>query len=111
MVVVSPDGELDAMTSPALAEVLDSVLRASGPGGGVVVDFAGVRFCDSRCLGVLVAAYRQARDLGLRLAVAAPRRHVRRLFAISGMDEVLTVEADVARAVSVVRGGPPGAGA
>ena len=71
IVVVTPVGEMDAVTSPALAEVLDGILSPDPP-HGVVVDFTKVGFCDSRCIGVLVAAYRQARDLGLGLVVAAP---------------------------------------
>lgn len=64
VVVVTPVGEMDAVTSPALAQALDEVLTAPLP-RGVVVDLAKVGFCDSRCIGVLVSAFRQARDLGL----------------------------------------------
>jgi len=93
--VVSPSGELDAVTSPALAETLDALLLApEDPVRGIVVDLASVTFCDSRCIGVLVAAYRQARDRGIGLAVAAPQRTVLRLLVIAGIDQVITIESD-----------------
>ncbi|MFC7326524.1 STAS domain-containing protein [Marinactinospora rubrisoli] len=102
VVMVTPTGELDAVTSPDLAAVLDDVLGAADPCRGVVIDFSGVRFCDSRCIGVLVASYRQARDRGIGLAVAAPQRTVHRLFTIAGIDQFLTIEDDVQRAMKLV---------
>ncbi|WP_460858158.1 STAS domain-containing protein [Nocardiopsis coralliicola] len=96
--VVAPEGELDATTSPALAEVIDGLLTASEPARGIVIDMSGVGFCDSRCIGVLVSAYRQARDRGIRLVIAAPQGTVQRLFVIAGIDQVLTIEPDPAQA-------------
>ncbi|GAA3746077.1 STAS domain-containing protein [Spinactinospora alkalitolerans] len=100
--VVTPTGELDAITSPELAETLEAILGASDPCRGVVIDFSGVDFCDSRCIGVLVAAYRQARDRGIGLAVASPQRTVHRLFTIAGIDQVITIDDDLQRAMKLV---------
>ncbi|MUL43964.1 STAS domain-containing protein [Streptomonospora sp. PA3] len=102
VVVVSPEGELDAVTSPGLAEVLDRILAAEPLCRGIVIDLSGVGFCDSRCIGVLVSAYRQARDLGVGLAVAAPQRSVLRLLVIAGIDQVLRIEEDTGHAVETV---------
>lgn len=101
--VVAPEGDLDATTSPRLASVLDGILGADEPCQGVVIDFSGVGFCDSRCIGVLIASYRQARDLGIGLIIAAPQRPVQRLFAIAGIDQVMTIEDDLQRALKLVR--------
>ncbi|TDQ55074.1 anti-sigma B factor antagonist [Actinorugispora endophytica] len=102
MVVIVPRGELDAITSPALAETLEEYLGAAEPCRGVVLDFSEVDFCDSRCIGVLVAGYRQARDRGMGLAVASPQGTVNRLFVIAGIDQVITIEEDLGRAVKAV---------
>ncbi|MFC4563166.1 STAS domain-containing protein [Nocardiopsis mangrovi] len=102
VVVVTPAGELDAITSPDLAAALEGVLGADSPCRGVVIDFSRVTFCDSRCIGVLVAAYRQARDRGIKLAVSSPQRTVLRLFVIAGIDQVLTIENDTRVAVDTV---------
>ncbi|MBB4929463.1 anti-anti-sigma factor [Lipingzhangella halophila] len=102
VIVVVPAGELDAITSPDLAAALDRVLTPDRPWRGVVIDFSGVTFCDSRCIGVLVAAYRQARDLGIGLAVSAPQRTVHRLFVIAGIDQVITIDDDTGHAVEAV---------
>lgn len=100
--VITPIGELDAITSPALSNALDRVLVAEKPWRGVVVDFSGVTFCDSRCIGVLVAAYRKARDLGIGLAVSAPQHTVHRLFVIAGIDQVITIDDDTQHAMAAV---------
>lgn len=100
--VVVPVGEMDAVASPALADVIDGLL-GDQPVRGVVVDLAGVSFCDSRCIGVLVAAYRQARDLGVGLRAAGPRQQVHRLFVISGIDQIIPVEGSVDEAVTLLK--------
>ncbi|TQN27747.1 stage II sporulation protein AA (anti-sigma F factor antagonist) [Haloactinospora alba] len=102
VVVVSPAGELDAVTSPDLAAVLDAILTEPDPCRGVVIDFSRVTFCDSRCIGVLVASYRQARDRGIGLAVSAPQHMVHRLFVIAGIDQVITIDSDTSHAVEAV---------
>ncbi|WP_017583034.1 STAS domain-containing protein [Nocardiopsis valliformis] len=103
VVVVAPVGEMDAVTSPALADALDEVLSAPLP-KGVVVDLAKVGFCDSRCIGVLVSAFRQARDLGLGLIVAEPQQQVNRLFVIAGIDQVIPIDASIDHAVGALKG-------
>lgn len=103
VVVVTPAGEMDAVTSPALAEVLDGLLAADPP-PGIVVDLAEVVFCDSRCIGVLVSAYRQARDLGVGLVVAGPQQQVNRLFVIAGIDQVIPIMASTGAAEASLRG-------
>ncbi|MQA96151.1 MAG: anti-sigma factor antagonist [Streptosporangiales bacterium] len=106
VVVVSACGELDATTSPRLSEELNRALDDDVACSGLVVDLADVGFCDSRCIGVLVATYRRSRELGVRLAVAAPQRPVYRLFVIAGIDQVLTIHQDVKTALSVLSANP-----
>jgi anti-anti-sigma factor len=70
-VVVIPDGALDVRTAPRLAQQLDAYHDADD----VVVDCAGVDFCDSTGVRVIVDAWRRQRDAGgsLRLVnVSSP---------------------------------------
>ena len=100
--VVIPVGEMDAVTSPALAQALDEVLSQTPE--GVVVDLAKVGFCDSRCIGVLVAAFRQARDLDIGFVVTEPQQPVNRLFVIAGIDQVIPIGARTDDAVAELKG-------
>ena len=84
--LVTPDGELDVATAPALR---DALRRAAATGCSlVVVDLSGVTFVDSTVLGVLVEVHRAlAPERGLRLvgATGLPLRALQ----LTGLDTVL----------------------
>lgn len=82
-------GEVDAVSAPELEACL-----AEAVDGGCTeleLDFAGIEFIDSSGLSVLVAAHKQLRDSGIRLVIASPAPPARRIFDISGLDQVLTI--------------------
>ena len=81
-------GSLDLTT-------VDRLRAAAGPacgaGNEVVLDLSGVTFCDSTGVGTFVWLHRQATAAGGRLLLGAPRRHVREVLRISGVDRAITV--------------------
>lgn len=84
-------GELDAATAPDLDEQVRR-LEAEHPSvTDIVVDLAGLDFIDSAGLSVLVAGHTRLRDRGASLCVTRPSPAARRVFAISGLDAVLTI--------------------
>ena len=88
-VVLFVAGELDAHSSPQLRTTLLELV--AGDDHEVVVDLAGVSFCDSTGLGVLVGAHRRMAASDRTLAVQSPRPSVRHLLEVSGLDRVLLV--------------------
>jgi anti-sigma B factor antagonist len=79
-------GEIDFTSSGAVQSTLLAMVL---PGGGVVMaDLSGVTFLDSSALGVLVQAYRTAREQDTRLLVVASVP-VRKLLRLTGLDTVL----------------------
>ncbi|MEU3573807.1 STAS domain-containing protein [Kitasatospora sp. NPDC036755] len=105
--IVSVAGELDHDS----AELLCSALASPAPADGIeriVVDLAGLRFCDSTGLNVLLRARLDARAAGLRLELAGPVPSVARLFAITGADGVLRVHADLGTALAASGESPEG---
>lgn len=91
-VVLRVAGEVDLCSAPRLAAALDAALAADEPSGELVVDLAGVSFCDARGLAVLVEAHHQALRADKRLVLAHPSAMLRRLLAITGLAQVLCVE-------------------
>jgi anti-sigma B factor antagonist len=92
-VVAAPE-EIDATNAGWLRSVL---LQAADHGHGTfVVDMTGTQFCDSAGLGVLVRAHSWALAEGgeLRLVIPASAM-VLRIFAISGIDQVIANFADL----------------
>ena len=88
-VVLVVRGELDISNTQQLSVAVERAL-ADRP-AELVLDLAGVSFCDSRGLAALIRAHQDAADVGATLVVAHLQDHVARLFAITGMYDVLRV--------------------
>ncbi|MDJ0382456.1 STAS domain-containing protein [Streptomyces sp. G-G2] len=104
--VLALSGELDHDTAGPLRGALEVALAGDG-GHRVLVDCAGLGFCDSTGLNTLLRARLAARESGTRLELAGLRQPVARMFRTTGADGVFLVHEDRAAALGV----PPGAGA
>ncbi|MBT2449764.1 STAS domain-containing protein [Streptomyces sp. ISL-43] len=85
--VVAARGELDQDTLAPLEEVLTS---ASGRYPVVVLDAGSITFGDSSFLNLLLRLHHLT-----TLRIAAPGEQLRRLFAVTGADTVLSLHASV----------------
>ena len=81
-------GNLDLTTVDRLRA---AVGPACGAGAEVRLDLSGVEFCDSTGVGTFVWLHRQATAAGGRLVLCAPRRPVREVLRISGVDRAIQV--------------------
>jgi anti-sigma B factor antagonist len=91
--VVTLRGELDAHDAPRLRELFTAaVAELEGAARPLlVVDLTGVAFLDSTALGTVVGAVRRVRERGGEFRVVLPESPARRIFEITGLDEVLDV--------------------
>lgn len=92
--VVTLRGELDAHDAPRLRETFAQALEEACAGGAeprLVLDLTAVAFLDSTALGTMVGALRRAREAGGDLSVVLPESPARRIFEITGLDELLDV--------------------
>ena len=83
--VVALAGELDLHRAPALADALHAAP------GHVVVDLQAVTFLDSTTLALLVQAHRRLRSVGDELIVVVGEHTPTTVFAITGIDRILTI--------------------
>jgi len=86
---ITPVGELDIATAPALAAALTAAERS--PVGSVVLDLTEVTFLDSAGVRMLLAAAADSRANAGRLRIResyAPQ--VRRVLEVTGVIELLT---------------------
>ena len=90
-------GDIDVETARTLrAHIVD---RFSVPAAQVIVDLSGVDFMDSSGLGALVSGWQLTREDGtFRIAGANPV--VRRVFSITGMEDVFSLYPSVEEAAS-----------
>ncbi|OLB81519.1 MAG: hypothetical protein AUI14_03095 [Actinobacteria bacterium 13_2_20CM_2_71_6] len=81
-------GDLDLGTVDRLRAVVGP---ACVEGNEVMLDLSGLGFCDSTGVGTFVWLHRQATGAGGRLLLCAPRRTVREVLKISGVDRAIPV--------------------
>ncbi len=86
--ILAVEGELDLATIAILKEAAGARLVA---GSWLVLDLSSLSFCDSTGLGAFVALHRQATSVGATFALAEPGKRIADLFALSGIDQVVTV--------------------
>lgn len=84
-------GELDMDTADAVEQAVTQLL--SGSPEVLVVDFAGVAFCDSSGIGALIRAHRTAAEQGCRLELQRVDPDVRRVFDLVGLSDRLIARA------------------
>lgn len=101
--VVAASGEIDVAAAPALREQLVDLIDAGVT--QVVMDLESVDFIDSTGLGVLVGAVRRARAADGDVRLVCTNSRLLRVFDVTGLDEVFTIEASVADAVAASRQG------
>ncbi len=79
-------GEIDLAT--AGSALLDEKPSA------LILDFAGVGFCDSSGIGVLVRLYNRAVVIGCRLTLRRPTPNVRAVLDMTSLTRILRVDDD-----------------
>lgn len=84
--VVSVRGELDMKTGAWLRDELTEVIHRHT--ARLIIDLAGVTFCDCAGLSALLGAARRAALLDGELLLAAPNRQLRKILHITGLDTV-----------------------
>jgi anti-sigma B factor antagonist len=88
-VTLSPRGEIDPDTVPALDEGVAAAL-ADGTTRPIVMDLSGVRFIDSAGIAALLRARRGGDAVGREFRVAAARPFVAEVLRLTGVWDLLT---------------------
>jgi anti-sigma B factor antagonist len=93
-VLVWARGELDIASAPQLRDAMLDVLAGRNDPFTITLDMSGIEFVDSTGLGVLVAVLKRMRFVGGDLVIRAPSTSLRKLFGLTGLDKVFTIETD-----------------
>ena len=83
-------GEIDVLTVTRLSNMVNEVL-ADEPPSRMVLDMAGVTFCDSQGLGTLVVLSRKAQHAQAVLALANVGDFLLRVLDITGLRSALMI--------------------
>ncbi|GGV49938.1 anti-sigma factor antagonist [Kitasatospora herbaricolor] len=90
--VIEATGELDLDGAPVLHAALRRALTTGPPGPDLVIDLAGVTFCDSSGLNALLRTRIETGRASLTLHLARPAPAVAKLLKITGVDRVFPVD-------------------
>ncbi|SDZ13292.1 anti-sigma B factor antagonist [Evansella caseinilytica] len=90
--VVYLAGEVDVYTAPALKETLLPLTEQSST--TVIVNLSDVTYIDSTGLGIFIGALKSSGKAGSKLKITGANVRVKRLFTITGLNEVLDIEED-----------------
>jgi anti-anti-sigma factor len=93
------DGELDVGTAPGLSGQLTPLAEA---GRDLILDLAGLRFCDCAGLNLFLRAQKHATAAGGSLHLVAVTKQVSRLIAMARLSDVLQVTATAADAIAAL---------
>ena len=88
-VIIHLAGEIDVFTVAELSTVVSGLL--SEPPSRIVLDMAGVTFCDSQGLGTLVVLSRKAQHARTVLALANVGDFLLRVLDITGLRSALMI--------------------
>jgi anti-sigma B factor antagonist len=81
-------GELDVDSAKRCGPQLETAISAGDP-GLVVVELAGLTFCDSSGVRALLGMHRRAQDLGRDLRVHGAAGSVAEVLRLTGVDRIL----------------------
>ncbi|MCI0385912.1 STAS domain-containing protein [Streptomyces sp. CNQ085] len=90
--VLEITGDLDYASSGGLRELLPKLTLR--PGQRLVVDLAGLEFCDSSGITALIAARNHAHAARADIALAAVPDNTLRILRIVGLDQILPIHPD-----------------
>ncbi len=103
-VLVTLVGEIDYA---AVAGLRERLFALTASGRQVVADLDRVSFIDAAGIGVLAGAARRAAVHGFTLHVVCARRQTRRLFRLTGLDRVVSLDGDMAEALRLPAAAAP----
>lgn len=98
VVILSAKGEVDVWTADILRQSLRDVQAEGEP--HVIVDLTEVPFVDSTGIGVLVGALKRARETGGSLHLVVVSAGVRKVLAITSLDQIFPVHESLSDAIS-----------
>jgi anti-sigma B factor antagonist len=84
-------GELDDLSAPLLRDRLADLLDTDLD-GALALDIAGVTFVDSTGLSLMIQLHKNLNVRDRQLIILNPTAMARRLFMITGLDDVFSLE-------------------
>lgn len=92
IIYLTLSGEVDVYTASNLKETLIPLTEIKGK--ELIVDLSNVQYIDSTGLGIFIGALKSTHNFGSSIKLVGLTDRVRRLFKITGLDEVIDIAED-----------------
>jgi anti-anti-sigma factor len=89
---ISVQGELDVSNIVEFRETLVKMIEQKSP--HILLDCEQLKYIDSTGLGVLVAAYKKANELGGSIKIINLKPFLKKIFMITALDKVFNIEVE-----------------
>ncbi|MDQ0256141.1 anti-sigma B factor antagonist [Evansella vedderi] len=86
------NGEVDVYTASLLKEKL--IPLAEKPNAAIIVNLSNVNYIDSTGVGIFIGALKASDKSNSSLKLIGANARVKRLFEITGLDEVMDIDSD-----------------
>lgn len=96
--IIKVDGEIDHHTSIIIREKIDKEFSRNNA-KNIIFDFSGIDFMDSSGIGVIMGRYRNAKQMGGKVAIAGVNASLDRIFNISGLHKIINNYENVEQAL------------
>src|SRR5690554_4831606 len=90
--IVQLEGEVDVYTASILKEALTPLTKQNNV--EIIIDLSHVHYIDSTGLGIFIGTLKAANKAQSTLRINGANERISRLFSITGLDEVIEIEAD-----------------
>lgn len=90
--VLEISGDLDYTTAGELRALITALTLQ--PGQRLVLDLAGLEFCDSSGITAMITAHNQAHAAHAAIALAAVPDHTLRVLRLAGLDQIFPLHPD-----------------
>jgi len=98
LAVITPPAEIDHTNAKPLQDEMKAALERGII--TVVIDMSKTTFCDSAALATLCEAHQRASAMNANLRLVISQPGIRRIFEITGLDEVMPIYASLDAAES-----------
>jgi anti-anti-sigma factor len=89
---ISVQGELDVSNIGEFKETLSHGIEQKSP--NILLDCEQLKYIDSTGLGVLVAAYKKAKEMGGSIRIVHLKPYLKKIFMITALDKIFNIEVE-----------------
>ena len=87
---ITLDGEIDIYNAPELKDKIHKLIEQQQ--GDLILNCEGLSYIDSTGLGVLISSLKKIKKYGGDMRIVGIRPYIYKIFTITGLDKIFSIE-------------------